>query len=192
MMLLKYLSVITLILGLSFSASAQKGQWSFSIGYLGEYLVNPGVKVGAQFNYHAWEKEKESKKGAYTLYQNLYISPQLGYYTRVGNHSNYYANLDIGYQHQMRKIYTTYAIGLGYMLKDETLSKTVDLGSGQKSRVNEINHFFVPTFMYGLGGQLSGKLGWFVKGTVGAKIPKRAELDLLVLVELGVMMSLGE
>lgn len=186
---MKYILTILFLLGIHLHLFAQKEN-SISVAYFGNFAIQPGLKIGSQFNFKTWEKDKFHKKDTITKLQKLFVSPQFTIFTRPERNTNYLINVDLGYQFQNkeRKLYQAVSLGLGYLLQSELLSFSVNLGSGETSNKNrESRHFFLPTLNYELGGYIGQerKFAWYTKYGLGSKLFGEIESSMLVFLELG-------
>lgn len=159
-----------------------------SIAYYGHYLIQPGFKIGTQITLKTWEKEIHRKKGSVTKQRSLFISPQLGLFTRIRQNTNYLFNTELGYKTQKkgRKTYVAFSTGLGYLLQNKVTSFSVNLGNGDLgNKQRELVHIFLPTLNFEFGGAISARLGWYTKYTVGYQLSFQQESKLSMFLEAG-------
>lgn len=169
---------------MNFQSFSQEKEIPISLAYFGNFAIQPGVKVGTELDFKYWEKESSPK------IQKLFISPQFAVFTRVRKNTNYFFNVNIGYkrQNKERKLYQSFSLGLGYLLQNELLSFSVNLGSGDITDKNkELRHYFLPTINYELGGYIGQKrnFGWYSQYSLGSKIAPSRESSVVVFLEVG-------
>lgn len=164
-----------------------------SISYFGHYGFHPGVKVGTQFNLITKEKSKEKKKGTRIKSKSLFVSPQIGGYVHVRNHSALLINTEIGYQTLRPKngFYSSWSLGLGYLTQFNSGITYEYLEDGSiKERKFASRAYFLPTINYEFGQQLNDRIGWFSKLSLGSKIKYNTGISLDTFFELGVKVNL--
>ncbi len=158
------------------------------VGYFGPYIIQPGIKIGTHFDVKEWQTEKTKKKGDFIRKQGLFVSPQIGAFTRINNHTSFLLNADFGYKRQKegRAFYSAYSIGLGYLIESQIIFSSIDLGSGNvNSKDREIRNYFLPTINYEFGQEPNPKIGWYTKFSYGRKISAQVEDSAAFMIELG-------
>ena len=149
---------------------------ALSTGYFGPYLMQPGIKVGAEFDFG-----------------KIYVSPQLAYFSRLGNNTNGMVNLEAGFRKQKsdKKFFSTYSMGVAYLYQSELLSSIVALGSSAIENTRESRHYFIPSLNFGFGWSVKDRLDWYTKISGAWKIAADQEGQFLLLGELGLKWDLG-
>ncbi|MCP3930447.1 MAG: hypothetical protein GY705_15250 [Bacteroidetes bacterium] len=171
-----------------FAQTESKGIPVF-VGYFGPYAIQPGIKIGTHFDVKEWQSGKREK----IRKQSLYVSPQIGAFTQINNHTSFFSNADFGYKRQKEEaaFYSAYSIGLGYLTEFQILSSTLDLGSGEVSgKVRERRAYFLPALNYEFGKEPNSKIGWYSKFSVGRKISNKNEDSAAFIIELGLRFNL--
>lgn len=151
------LMILTLFI-LSFPGKGQE----ISLGYLGHIGYHPGASISAKYDLKQWDKKKSN---------TLFVMPKLGFYSWPGYNSNYMIGTDFGIQRnrENKKIWHSYAIGLGYVLKYEVLSTTVNFSGDIIHKNREARHELLTLFGYRLGSDFNSSWGWYAGGSVGFK-----------------------
>lgn len=164
-----------------------------SVGYFSNFGFQPGVAIGTSFDLKTWEKEKAKNQGTVTKVRRFFISPQIGFYSRIGQNSNYLLSVEGGYKRQKKgdRRYVAFSAGLGYLLQSQALSFSVNLGTGEHSnKQRQINHFLLPTANVEFGGGISRTVGWYTKMSLGSKISAKQESQMTLFVGFGVKLYL--
>ncbi|GAB5521361.1 MAG: hypothetical protein RhofKO_36120 [Rhodothermales bacterium] len=169
------------LLGMSIApcAQAQPKHRPISVGYVGHYLIQPGAKVGTQF---------ELGSASNAVQPCWVVSPQLGLYTRPGNETTVLVNAEVGYRRSKRDrpFYRGAGLGLGYLAKSEVLGRTVRLGDGGTAGTErELWHFVLPTLTYEWGWRVSPQRAWYIKHTLGRTLSPVRDGQMVMFVELG-------
>lgn len=185
---MKKTTILITFLLYGFSIWAQTGI-PVSISYFSPFGFQPGVKIGTSIVLENRQFEKPNSSQSISWI----ATPQLGYYNRIGHHSNFLTQIDIG-RKQRKKGKSKYympSIGIGYLYSKETLSNKINLGSGESSK-GEIqrNGFFLPTVSYEWGRDIFEKMGWHIKLTCGRKISTKLEDAAFIALEFGLKFSL--
>lgn len=90
-----------------------------------------------------------------------------------------------------KNYYSEYAFALGYLSSWETLSLSVNLGTGNISnRDVEQRSYFLPTVSYTFGRDPGTKLGWFSKVSFGREISSAREDAGFFALEVGILYNL--
>ncbi len=183
----KIAQIFTVLLTTGFGLFAQnveKEPIPLNIGLYGPYVIQPGIKVGPAFGLKKWSLERGSR----TKPASLFVSPQIGVFVRPKNHISYVINGDLGYKMKSGKsnFYMAASAGLGYLMTDQLLSTTIDLGSGDVvGKDRELRNYFLPTINFELGKEAQKKIGWFTKFSYSRKISSKVEDSAFFAVELG-------
>ncbi|MCI4669210.1 MAG: hypothetical protein MRZ79_13830 [Bacteroidia bacterium] len=163
----------------SFSQESQTAVPLFA-GYYGPYLIQPGLKVGTKLELGERTNQEEAKP--------LYLSPQIGVFTRSGNHTSLVANADLGYVFKKKhgSVYAAPSLGVGYILAQQLLDQSLDLNNGEKPNSNrEWRSFFLPTLNLEFGKEPGEKTGWYSKVSYGRKISSLVENSDFFAFEVG-------
>lgn len=162
-----------------------------TVAYFGNYLIQPGLKVGTSIPLKKWEVPKND----FSRVKNLSVSPQLGVFSRIDQDINYLINAEVGLDTKKsnRKVYSSYTIGLGYLIQAQRTSFSINLGSGEADNYQtEIFHFFLPTINYEVGGVISSKLGWYTQFSLGSKLSTVKESSMMLFMEAGMKFYLNQ
>ena len=171
----------------SFSfAQTEEGGLPVSIAYFGNYIIQPGLKIGTRHTMKQWQGQASKS-------QQLLFSPQVGVYTRPGNNTNYVLNLEFGYHRQKaeRKRHAVYSIGLAYLLQSNLVSRNVSLGSGDQDYTRASEHAFVPTIAYEFGALIKPQWRWYVKTAVGNKFRADQEGAMIIWLDFGLITTIN-
>jgi hypothetical protein len=164
-----------------------------SVGYFSNFGFQPGLAIGSSFDLKTWEKERVRKQETITKVRSLFISPQIAFFSRIKQNSNYLVSLEGGYKRQKKGVrrYVAFSAGLGYMLQSQLLSFSVNLATGEHSNTQkQTNHFLVPTANIEFGGGLSQTMGWYTKVSLGSKVSAKEESQTTLFIGLGVKLYL--
>jgi len=165
---------------------------NLSVGYYGHYLFHPGMKIGTQYNVKTWQKEKEKKKYTKTIEKNVFLSPQIGFYTHPKNHSGLLVNLEFGYQtlKTKRGFYQAYSIGLG-SLTHYNSGTTYQYEKGVITEQNLGSRTYInPTLNAEFGQRVNTKIGWFTKLSIGSKLFYNSSISFDTYFETGIKLNL--
>ena len=159
-----------------------------SIGYFGHYFIQPGLKIGTAFSLKSWEAKRNDNR-----IKAFVISPQIGGFTRPGNHTGILVSAELGYNRQNEKgnSFSTLSIGLGFLTQYDIVSLTVNLGNGdsiEKSRKRQ--GYFIPTINYEFGRAIHQKMDWYAKFSYGARLSAAQEGAGVIFTELGIRFKL--
>ena len=179
-------------LGNALFAQTETSGFPISIGYFSHTGYQPGVKVGTHFDLKNWETEAENKKGDFTKYKSYYVSPQIGFYSWINNHSSFLINADIGYKRikSRKRNYSAWSVGLGYLNQSQITHWVVHLNDGSKDKVRNNRGWFLSTINYEFGKEINSKIGWYSKFSGGWKFSTERERTGVVFVELGIKFNL--
>lgn len=186
--------LISLMLAWSVGSPVSWGQTRtdalpISVGYYGHYLIQPGVKVGTQFDIDLWGRGTDS-----FVKRHWFVSPQIGFYTRSGNEATFLVNAEVGYRRPKagRPSYRALGLGFGYLAQSEVLGLRVDLGNGKtRSTQRDLRHFFMPTLNYEWGRRASPKWGWYIKYAIGRTLSPVRDGKMVMFIELGMTLWRG-
>jgi len=174
-------------------AQTNKRHVPISIGIYAPYGTQPGGNIGTHIDLKEWETEKISKEKTYINSKKLFFSPQLGIFVRPKNHTSYILNVDIGYRMKRsnRRIYIAPSLGLGYILENRILGKTIDLSNGNNiDKDKELRHLLLPTLNFEISKEPKKQVGWFLKLSYGRKISSQIEDSAFTSLELGIKFNL--
>ena len=177
-----------------FAQESESKQLPISIGYWGNFLYQPGVKVSTQFDIKNWQTEHEGKKENFTKHKSYFISPQLGFFSWPKKNINFLVNVEAGYQRKKshKNSFSSISFGLGYLMEGQVVSIIYNLNDGSiKEKVREWENYILPTINYGFGKSINSKLDWYSKISIGKKFSFQDFNSFMVLVETGVTVQLG-
>ncbi|MEM6965745.1 MAG: hypothetical protein AAF573_13335 [Bacteroidota bacterium] len=160
----------------------KSNNFPISIGYFSNYGFQPGVKVGTPFRIKNWETERFAK--------SYFISPQVGFYSWIGNDFNVLVNAEIGHQRfkNQKNTFSAFSIGLGYLAESEIISFDVNLSDGNKEKNRELRNHFLTTINYEFGKKINSNWSWYGKPSWGWKLSDLS--SMVVLIELGLKFNL--
>ena len=190
-------SLFTLLFLLALSGYAQNDFWErkpISISYYGHYYFHPGLKIGTQYNWRNWEKEKERKKRTITKNKSLFFSPQVGFYIHPQNHSGLVFNVDFGYQKlKARKDwYQAYSVGLASISQfnaGTTYVKGNDWSIKTKNAASRT--YFMPSLNLEIGKEMNPGFAWFTKFTLASKLFYNTGVSAETFLEIGLKIDLN-
>ena len=165
------------------NAQAPPKNTFLSIGYVGQFAYQPGVKIGAQIDLHSWTTPNDQTVG-----KSLFVSPQLGLVTRPEVHTSYLANLSVGikrYRSQLYK-YAAVSMGFGYLLESRILDRRINLNNGTDVKNREQRSWLIPTLSFEFGRPLSPQFGWYAKLSGGPQIGANGPTVLTTFFEFGI------
>jgi len=189
---MKKISIVVLIMGLSFNITAQnssKTSKPITVSYWGANIFHPGLKIGTQHNFKIWSKTKERKKrGVVVKNKTFFLKPELGFYNHKKNHTGVVLNADFGveFSKSEKKFFFSYALGLGYLqhfnsgttyvLKDDnTISEKKMASKG----------YLMPTINFEYGEHYE-HFSWFNKISIGSKVKYNTSFSVESFFELGI------
>lgn len=158
------------------------------ISYLGNWAIQPGAKLNAQYKLKEWSSTKNDLERT----KSWFLSPEVGVFTRPNHNTNFLLNAAIGYQRQKadRKFYSNYSLSLGYLYQSQITSLSVNLSDGSLQNERENRHYFVPTTNVEWGNSFNKKLGWFSRQSLGYKLFGSTESEWIVFIEFGLNLFL--
>ena len=175
-----------LILGLLFTLFLSQGtraQDALTAGYFSNVGIQPGAQLGLVFDL----KEVSERNRV------LFLSPQIASFTRPGVNTNYLLRVEGGIRQnsQSGKSFSALSGSLGYLLRSELLSLSVNLGSGDiEDKTRESSHHFVPTIHYTYGRYLNEKWSWLSKAGLGYRFETDDQGSAMVFIEAGIYLKL--
>ncbi len=186
----KYLILICCAFSLTcISAQSELKGIPVSIAYLGQALIQPGVKISTEFNLKKFTQPANTGRS-----KNVYISPQIGFFTRPGIQNNLLVNTEIGIRRRNNEngFFTAFSLGAGYLREYQILSTSINLGDGKISSKNmEGRGFFLPSLNLEFGKSLNNSMDWYSKGSFGKKINASKQETTLAFIELGLRFWFG-
>jgi hypothetical protein len=178
-----------------FSQSNFREEIPMSIGTFNYFFVHLGVKVGTQWDWRTWEKEKETKKRTFTKTKSLFISPQVGFYSHRQNHHGLLFNVNFGYQRvkSAKGFYCAYSLGVGYLRQFNAGITYVYEGNGLLTEKRAASRgYLMPSLNVELGQQINSKIGWFTKLSFASKLNYNTGASFDVFHEVGVKLNLAK
>lgn len=152
---------------------------SISIGYFGEILVQPGVKIGANFKLTDFNKSNTN-----------YVSTgvQVAAYTFPYDHTTLMANIASGFnwKKQHKKLWHYVGIGFGYAEQSKIESLTVNLGTGETENNRIWRTRWIPTVNYMARRDINDNFGIFGKLSYGVILSDIEESRAILFTEMGV------
>ena len=188
---------ILLVIACLVIKGALGAQSTISLGYFGETITHPGLKVGLCFPLHQWERHKMLRNGQEKLLdKRIDLSPQLGFYY----HQNYQTGLfvlpELSYKRQnARGNYTALGLGAGYMHTRVPKVYNFD-ANGEIERIGAGYHYFVSNYFVTFGKDLSIKteipLSIYTKPQLMYALPNARNGIWYFALELGLSVKLSE
>ncbi|MEO0338965.1 MAG: hypothetical protein AAF242_07100 [Bacteroidota bacterium] len=158
---------------------------ALKVSYWGQSAYQPGAKVALELPHRAWQTDRRNK--------HLFSSYQVAFYTNPGIEQGYLTGAELGIKSspQDKSRFQAFSVGAAYLLKSDIIGFSVDLATGESSNTDrQINHIFLPTINYELGNQLSERMNWFSKLSLGSKLSSQSGSELVFFLELGLQFSL--
>lgn len=158
-----------------------------SIAYFSQFGFQPGIKIASEFNLkELTAKTQRAKK------RNLFISPQIGFFSWPNNHSSLFLNADIGIKRQKegKSAFSALSLGVGYLHEFQISTLAVQLGDGNQSTNRTSHSYFLPTINYAFGSRLSSAIGWYSKIGVGQRFGDGITASSTVLFEVGLQFNI--
>ena len=177
-----------LLLGTTLWGQSEAKGIPISIGYFSHAFVQPGVKLGTQLRLKQWNREATRKGTVVERSDELFLSPQIGFFTWPGNNLSGLVNLEAGYllPHPKHRLYSAFSLGVGYLATFDRESITIGLGDGSTTAAAyNRRDFIVPTLNYELGKHLTSFVGLFVKGSLGQRISFTGNVATAIYLEIG-------
>ena len=167
-------------------SQAQETQEKFSLtaGYFGQLGYHPGAYLGLQVPLKTWQKERSRA----TVNKMLYVEPRIGYYSWPGYNSNYYIGSDAGIlrRKSTSKFYTCFALSLGYVLRAEVTSTTVNFSGKITAKEREAQHTVLAMAGYGFGTKFNANWSWLIRLDAGYQANFNSVGSLAAFAELGI------
>ena len=161
-----------------------------TIAIYGPYLSQPGLKLGTYLELLPWTVER--RRGA--RWRSLFLGPQLGLFTRPGNHVSALLNAELGYRSLLPAragLFTATSIAVGHLIEFEIVSYSVDLGSGAQRPRREARSYALPTLNFAVGQEFRPRLGWYAKASIGRSFAALHDGALFYAIEIGLQLRLG-
>jgi|GEM_PF-6513849 len=168
---------IMLIVSLSligFAATAQQGtsNRSLDIGYFGQFLMQPGIRIGKSIPLQSRQKFQELGIRQYDQTRTLFLQPSLGYFQQFRTHRTLIFSADVGYTFQKKKpkghAFHSLALGLGYQLSADLVSYSISLSDGSITDKNWVNRqALLPMFSYTHGFPVQQQLSAYYRLVLG-------------------------
>ena len=177
---------IFILLGFSARAQYRASQLPLSLAYYGNILINPGVKIGTEWEFRQWEKTPA--QNASPRQHRLSLDPQLAFFQQGGHRSNFQFHLDLAYRIQKldRRRYATWALGLGNIQQSQVVNWSFNLSDGSRQDVERTRrHYVLPSLSYEWGFFSSPRLNWYSKFSFAPWLSAEAANTLSLQVEIG-------
>ena len=151
-----------------FCSQAQISTEYVSLGYLGKFLIQPGIQVGAQVSV----KELPAQASFPQIEHSLFFYPQMGWYSRPGLVDGTLPQIDVGYLRKRadKQRYASASVGLGYLFQDSYESVVIDLSNGEDrvgGRVRDYAWVVLANLEYGF--RMSDELRLYTRVGAGPK-----------------------
>jgi hypothetical protein len=127
------------------------------VSYFGESITHPGLKLGMQFILSG--KNPIIKPNAKTVYRQLTVRPNIGFYYHPGNHTGVFINTEIGFRIiRPRGFMGQISLGAGYQ-RTFLAAKTYELSEQDDFRrvVLAGSNQFMPSMNIALGKVMKGE-----------------------------------
>ena len=169
----KVILVISLFLvGLPGIAQQNTTTSNLDIGYFGQFLIQPGIRIGKSIPLQSRQKFKELGIHQYNQARILFLQPSLGYFQQFRTHRTLMLSVDVGYTFQKKKpkghTFHSLALGLGYQLGADLVSYSVSLSNGSLAEKNWMNRqALLPMLSYTHGFPLQQQLSAYYRLILG-------------------------
>lgn len=186
---MKTIIITLLILSASQLIWAQD-QWKpteISIAYFGNFLIQPGGKIGINFNLKNVGPVDAEKP------RTLFLNPQIAFYSYPGNNISILLNTDVGIRkiNTQKNAFSSLSVGLGYLRQYQITSIVYNLSDGSvKEKKREQSSYFLPSINYAFGKRINSSISWFSKYSLGAKFSSPFERTLIFFLEAGLKINL--
>lgn len=171
------------------STQAQLSTKYVSFGYLGKFLIQPGIQVGALVAIKDLPKQASFPQ----IEHSLFIHPQMGWYSRPGLVDGTLPQIDLGYLRERvdKQRYASASIALGYLFQDSYESLVVNLNDGE-DRVGERVRDYAWVVLINLeyGFRVSDELRWYTKLGAGPKLYREQANSFTLFVGTGLKFHL--
>lgn len=152
--------LLLLLLALSTSMLSAQDAPSISIAYFGEGITHPGLKVGLNYSFYAWEKTRSKSNGAEKrLHKSFALQPSLGFYYHQDYQTGLFVLPQLAYTRKNAKgAFTSLGVGAGYL---RTIVPSVySLENGAIEKVSGGYNYLLSNYFATFGKDLSvnGKL----------------------------------
>ena len=191
-------ALLLIVLVVSFVSHAQSSlltEMPVSIGTFNYFYLHPGLKVGVQWDWRKWEKEKERRKGTLVKKKSLFISPQIAYYTHSQNHTGFLLNVDFGYQRikSTRGFYSAYSVGFGYLTRFNAGTTYEYHSNGELTQKRAAARgYFMPSLNMEFGQKINEKFGWFTKFSIATNLRYNTGFSFETFHEVGIKLNFGK
>lgn len=173
MQVFKIILVISLCLtGIASTAQQNTSTSSLDIGYFGQFLIQPGIRIGKSIPLQSRQKFQELGIRQYNQARILFLQPSLGYYQQFRTHRTLIFSVDVGYTFQKKRpkghAFHSLALGLGYQLSGDLISYSVSLSDGSITDKDwENRQALLPIFSYTHGFPLQQQLSAYYRLILG-------------------------
>jgi len=186
---MRYAISIFFLLLFTWTLSAQESakEKFVSLGYFGNFLIQPGLQAGFNIDLKIWKQEVSTDNSTDAKTRSFFIRPQVTYFSRPKVHQNYALSSDFGYRRikPAKGKYISWSIGLGYLIQSQVVERKVSLGDGSKTKVRENWNYFQPTINYEFGQFINDKFGWYTRYSVGWKLSADRERSATIYIGAG-------
>lgn len=128
---------------------------SISVGYMGEFISHPGLKLAFNYSLHNWPKTKTTRKGdARTLNRSLLLSPAIGCYYHKNYQTGFFFHPELTWKREKENgRFRAVSIGIGYL--QTVVPRVYEYKNGKFSKTTLANSYVFGSMAYQLGGRLS-------------------------------------
>ncbi|MEQ9413579.1 MAG: hypothetical protein RIF39_07095 [Cyclobacteriaceae bacterium] len=135
------------------SVSFSTNNVPITVSYYGNFLIDPGFKIGVERPFKIIQKTLLKKNGKKRINQHVFLNTvNLGYYYTAEHNHSFFLNTELGYRKVRKSGFKTETfLGLGYMrtfLTDETYKVEGDNVSIDKAAGS---NYFMPSLSFGIG-----------------------------------------
>ena len=174
-----------LLLIAAFSLTGQSAGIPISVAYFGQFGFQPGGKIAVAFPLKAVNAKMPTAN-------NLFVSPQIGFFVYPKNNSNVLLNAEVGIKKQKKgkSGFSAFSIGLGYLHQFQISRITIQLGDGGQSTNRSSISYFLPSINYAFGNKLRTNLDWYSKIGYGQRLGGSITSSTILLLEVGLQFQL--
>lgn len=119
---------------------------------------------------------------------SLFAGPLLSFFARPGHHLDVMLEGELGGKLQSGRSgrFLALSLSVGYLLSAQVIAESIDLATGDRTKIREWRHAITPSLNFTFGRELRARFGWFGKLSVGNKRSLNVGNSLFYMVELGI------
>lgn len=191
---MKNLNLLIIALFICYGAISQESKFKelpISVSYYGYNAFDPGLKIGTQLQLKTWKKTKRRKD--IIKHRTLFLSPQLGGYVNLKNHSALLLNTELGIETSKmnRRFYNTPSLGLGYLTQfNSGITYSLQDDGSVKKKTISTTGYLMGTLNYEIGQHITQNFTWFTKVSLASKLFYNTGFSVSTFLELGVKFKL--